>query len=73
MPTEFLSMSTEKVWIFLKRYSGSKYVGHRAAELLALKFGGQKKNYATRPGTGESALNLAEGQNLFLTSNFDSR
>ena len=41
-------------------------VGKRAADLRAVKFGGQKK-FADQP-----IANLADRQNFLMTSNFDS-
>ena len=43
-------------------------VGQRAADLQAVKFGGQNK---IQPGAGEAGSNRAAWQNFFLTSNFD--
>ena len=59
-----LDLSKEVLWVF---------IGRRAAELLAVKVGGQKKkNSATKPGAGEVGSNRAARQNFLLTSNFDS-
>ena len=41
-------------------------LGQRAAELRAVKVGGQKKNSADRPGAGETGSNQANWQNLFF-------
>ena len=57
-----LDLSKEVLWVS---------VGQRAAELQAVKVGGQKKFYQSARA-GEVASNQADGQNFFLNSNFDS-
>ena len=57
-----LDLSKEGLWVS---------VGQRAAELPAVKVGGEKKS-ANWPGAGELGSNRAE-QQIFLNSNFDSR
>ena len=47
-------------------------VGQRAADLRVVNVGGHQKNSAYRPIAGEAGSNLANWQNFFLTSNFDS-
>ena len=46
-------------------------VGQEAADLRAVKVGGQK-NSADWPVAGEAGSNRADRQNFFSTSNFDS-
>ena len=60
---EGLDLSKEVLWVF---------VGQRIAELPGIKVGGLKKISANRPGTGEVGSNLADRQNFFFISNFDS-
>ena len=47
-------------------------VGQGAANLRAVKVGGQKKNSADRPTRGQSEFEPARSAEFFLTSNFDS-
>ena len=47
-------------------------VGQGAADLRAVKVGGQKKISSIWPGAGYSGSRPAARQNFFFTSNFDS-
>ena len=58
-----LGFSKEVLWVS---------VGQRAAELRAVRVGGQKKDCADRSGAGEAGSKWADWQNFFLTSNFYS-
>jgi len=51
-----LDLSLEVLWAS---------VGQRAAELQAVKVGGQKKNSAVPPSAGKAGLNQADWQNFF--------
>ena len=48
------------------------FVGQRAADLRAVKVGGQKRILLIGPCAGEAGSNRASQQNTFLTSNFYS-
>ena len=58
-----LDLSKEVLWVS---------VGQRVADLRTVKVGGHQKNSADQPIAGEAGSNLADRQNFFLTSNFDS-
>ena len=57
-----LDLSKEVLWVS---------VGQRAADLRAVKVGGQQKILPISPRAGEAGSNRAARQNFFLTSNFD--
>ena len=58
-----LDLSKEVLWVS---------VGQWAIDLWAVKVKGYQKNSANRPIMGEAGSNLADRQNFFLTSDFDS-
>ena len=58
-----LDLSKEVLWVS---------VGQRAAEIRAVKVGGQRKILPIGPRTGNPGSNRAALQNFLLTSNFDS-
>ena len=58
-----LDLSKEVLWVS---------VGQRAAELLAIKVGGQKKILPSGPVRTRFARAQANRQNFLMTSNFDS-
>ena len=58
-----LYLSKEVLWVSL---------GQRAAELRAVKVGGQKKILPIGKRAGKAGSNWASRQNFFLTPNFDS-
>ena len=58
-----LDLSKEVLWIS---------VGQKAADLRAVKVGGQRKILPIGPRTGNPGSNRAARQNFLFTSNFDS-